>query len=157
MSDESPVFERAADELERLSRLSRLEARGTLRLALKEAGLLPKTVNTRAILIVLDRILSPLLTRRGVQGAPEICRSIATVVRGLTSETSYDVETPEKVFARIGRASRPSGPDIKPPSSRPPPSSSGTNPMPPIPKNPSGSGWSFFAKLRDPKLSGTDE
>ena len=158
MSDESPVFERAADELERLSRMSRLEARGTLRLALKEAGLLPKTVNARAILIVLERILGPLLTRRGVQDAPEICRSIATVVRGLTSETSYDVETPEKVFARIGRTSRPSGTEIKPPSTRPPPaSSSGTHPIPPIPKNPSNSGWSFFAKLRDPKLSGMDE
>jgi hypothetical protein len=74
MSDESPVFERAADELEVLSRMSRLEARGTLRLALKDAGLVPKTVNTKAMLVVLDRILPHLLTRRGVQGAPEMCR-----------------------------------------------------------------------------------
>ena len=59
MSDESHVFERAADELEVLSRMSRLEARGTLRLALKDAGLVPKTVNAKAMLVVLDRIFRP--------------------------------------------------------------------------------------------------
>ncbi|MBK9260155.1 MAG: hypothetical protein IPM54_10000 [Polyangiaceae bacterium] len=156
MSDESPVFERAADELEQLSRMTRLEARGTLRLALKGAGLLPKTVNVKAMLVVLERILPSLLIRRGVQQGPEICKSIASVVRALTSETSFDVDTPEKVFARIGRSSRSSATDTKPPSSRPPPpSSKGSANMPPMPpsgKTPSGSGWSLF-KSHNPKPS----
>lgn len=160
MSDESPVFERAADELEGLSRMSRLEARGTLRLALKDAGLIPKTVNAKAMLVVLDRILPQLLTRRGVQGAPEMCRAISGIVRSLTSETSVDVDTPEKVFARIG--SRRSVLETKPPSSRPPPSSKGSGSgqmpqIPPPPKVPSAPGWSLFSKSRGPKQSGSDE
>jgi hypothetical protein len=154
MSDESPVFERAADELEVLSRMSRLEARGTLRLALKDAGLIPKTVNTKAMLVVLDRVLPQLLTRRGVLGAPDMCRSISGIVRSLTSETSFDIDTPEKVFTRIAHGSRRSITDTKPPSSRPPPSSKSSHDMPAIPssaKAPSGTGWSLFSKLRGPK------
>jgi hypothetical protein len=160
MSDESPVFERAADELELLSRMSRLETRGTLRLALKEAGLVPKTVNAKAMLVVLDRILPPLLNRRGVQGASDLCRAISAIVRSLTSETSYDIDTPEKVFARIGHGSRRSINDTIPPSSRPPPSSKASYTMPPIPpsaKMPSVSGWSLFSKTRGTKQSGSDE
>lgn len=160
MSDESPVFERAADELEVLSHMSRLEARGTLRLALKDAGLIPKTVNAKAMLVVLDRILPQLLTRRGVSGAPDMCRAICGIVRSLTSETSYDIDTPEKVFARIGHSSRRSIADTKPPSSRPAASSKASHAMPPIPpsaKTPSASGWSLFSKSRDPKQSGSDE
>jgi hypothetical protein len=154
MSDESPVFERAADELELLSGMKRLEARGTLRLALKDAGLIPKTVNAKAMLVVLDRILPQLLARRGVPGAPEMCKSIAAVVRAMTSETVVDIDTPEKVFARIGRSSVT---EMKPPSSRPPPSSnkgSWTMPaVPPNPKPPSGPGWSLFGKPRSSKES----
>lgn len=160
MSDESPVFERAADELEVLSHMSRLEARGTLRLALKNAGLMPKTVNAKAMLVVLERVLPQLLMRRGVQSAPEMCRSISSIVRGLTSETSYDVETPEKVFARLGHSSRRSVLDMKPPSSRPPaPSSKGALQLPPLPpvKAPSTPGWSLFSKSRGSKSSDSDE
>lgn len=156
MSDESPVFERTADELEVLTRMTRLEARGTLRLALKDAGLIPRTVNAKAMLVVLDRILPQLLTRRGVQGAPDMCRTISGVVRGLTSETSYEVDTPEKVFARLGHAARRSPLDTKPPSSRPPPSSKGSGQMPQIPpqtKPPSSPGWSIFSKPRGSKPS----
>lgn len=160
MSDESPVFERAADELEVLSRMSRLEARGTLRLALKDAGLIPKTVNAKAMLVVLDRILPQLLMRRGVQGAPDMCRTISGIVRSLTSETSYDIDTPEKVFARIVHGSRRSILDTKPPSSRPPASSKSSHNLPQIPpsaKVPSAPGWSLFSKSRGPKQSGSDE
>lgn len=149
MSDESPVFERVADELEVASRMSRLEARGTLRIALKDAGLVPKTVNAKAMLVVLERILPALLNRRGVQGAPEVCRALCQVVRSLTSETTYDGETPEKVFARIGHTSRRSITDTNPPSSRAPPPSSQRYSVSSPAKAPSKSSWSLLSKLRD--------
>lgn len=148
MSDESPVFERVADELEVTSRMSRLEARGTLRLALKDAGLVPKTVNAKAMLVVLERILPALLNRRGIQGASEVCRALCQVVRSLTSESTYDGETPEKVFARIGHASRRSVTDANPPSSRAPPSSSQRYSIPSSAKTPSNSSWSLMSKVR---------
>lgn len=160
MSDESHVFERAADELEVLSRMSRLEARGTLRLALKDAGLVSKTVNAKAMLVVLDRILPALLTRRGIQGVPEMCRSISQTVRSLTSETTYDGETPEKVFARIGHTSRRSIPEtIPPPSSRTPSSTSSSQnfAIPSSTRTPSSSGWSLISKIRNPKTPESDD
>ncbi len=162
MSDESPVFDRAANELESLSRMSRLEARGTLRLALKDAGLIPKTVNAKSMLVVLDRILPALLTRRGVQGAPEMCRTISTMVRGLTGEGSYEIDTPEKIFARISHPMRISTSEMKPPSSRPPPLSSSKSgprsaPISPSAKPPSSPGWSIFSKPRGIKPSESDE
>lgn len=160
MSDESPVFERTADELEVLSRMSRLEARGTLRLALRDAGLVPKTVNAKSMLVVLERILPPLLLRRGVPGALDICRTLSSVVRSLTSETSQDFDTPEKVFSRIAQGSRRSIHDTQPPPSRPAPSSNTPLQLPkipPPPKAPSGPGWSLFSKSRGSKPSDVDD
>jgi hypothetical protein len=159
MSDESPVFERTADELEVLSRMSRLEARGTLRLALKDAGLVPKTINAKAMLVVLDRILPQLLVRRGVTNAPDMCRVLSGIVRGLTSESSNDIDTPEKVFARIAQGSRRSLKESKPPSSRPPSSQPTLQlpKIPPPPKAPSGPGWSIFTKSRGSKTPDSDE
>jgi hypothetical protein len=159
MSDESPVFERIADELEVLSRMSRIEARGTLRLALRDAGLVPKTINAKAMLVVLERILPPLLVRRGVSGGPEVCRTLSNVVRSLTSQSSLDVDTPEKVFARIAPTSRRSVHDTLPPSSRSPSSNTPLRlpQIPPPPKPPSGPGWSLFSKSRGPKLPDADD
>lgn len=159
MSDESPVFERAADELEVLSRMSRLEARGTLRLALKEAGLIPKTINAKSMLVVLERVLPQLLLRRGVSTGPDMCRAISSVVRSLTSETTRDFDTPEKVFSRIAHGSRRSVTETHPPSSRPPSSNTPLQlpKIPPPPKTPSGPGWSLFSKPRGSKPPDADD
>jgi hypothetical protein len=98
----SPAFEAAAQDLERRTTMSRLEARGTLRLALKEAGLLPKTVAARPMLAVLEKILPGMLALRRVKDAPEVCRALAALVRALPEGEPLDADTPEKVFARIG-------------------------------------------------------
>ena len=81
MNDGSPAFERVADELERRSQLSRLETRGTLRLALKEAGLLPKLVTSRSMLVVIELILPAMLARRAVRDAAEVCRALTICER----------------------------------------------------------------------------
>jgi len=119
VSDGSPAFERAADELERLSRMSRIETRGTLRIALKEAGLLPRGVNYRSMLVVLEKVLPLMLIRRGVQDAAEICKILATSMRERAKMEGSDGfgETPEKVFSRMG-STRP--PSLPPPPSPPP-------------------------------------
>jgi len=136
VSDGSPAFEWAADELEKLSRLSRLEARGTLRIALKEAGLLPKGVNYRSMLVVFERVLPQMLGRRGVKDAPEICRVMAGLLRDRAGmEGSSDMDTPEKVFARMGRpsVSPPANSSVFPahPPSEMPPSSTTLTPTAP--------------------------
>lgn len=126
MSEGSRVFERVAEELERLSKLSRLEARGTLRFALREAGFLPKNVSPRSMIVVLEKTLPPLLLKRGVRDAGTICYQIGILVRETMGMESSEGDTPERVFARIGRATLP-------------PSSPGRSPMvPDVTRTPTG-------------------
>ena len=49
-------FEVASDEIERATNLSRLEARGTLRLALKEAGLDAASVTPPQMRVVVEKV-----------------------------------------------------------------------------------------------------
>ena len=58
------VFDVAAEALERSTTLDRLEARGTLRLALKQAGFDPKTIRVSEIRTVIERILPDELAAR---------------------------------------------------------------------------------------------
>lgn len=103
MNEGSPSFERVADELLRRSRLSRLETRGTLRLALKIAGLLPKTVTSRSMMVVLERILPEMLARRGVRDAEELCDALVVFER-IHGANDPPEDSPETVFARLAGA-----------------------------------------------------
>ena len=114
MSEGSRVFERVAEELERLSRLSRLEARGTLRIALREAGFMPKSVSPRSMIVVLEKTLPPQLVKRGVREGASICYQIGILVRETMGMESSEGESSERVFARIGRASVPPAPSSRP-------------------------------------------
>lgn len=131
MTEGSPAFERAADDLERLSHLSRIEARGTLRLALREAGLAPRGVNFRSMLVVFEKAMPTMLGRRGVRGADEICRVIAAGLWGPAGLEGSGGDTPEKVFSRMASPARrsitppPSAAYEAPPSIAPPAPSTG--------------------------------
>ncbi len=70
------VFEVASQALETATSLDRLEARGTLRLALKEAGLDASTVSAEQMNVVLERVLPAELEARGVADADGVCRTI---------------------------------------------------------------------------------
>lgn len=74
------LFDRACEELEGVSGLSRLEARGTLRLALKAAGFEPASVNRPQLLTVLLQSLPRELESRGVHDARSVCEGVAARV-----------------------------------------------------------------------------
>ena len=74
---ESPLFEKACDELERATQLSPAEARGTLRIALKEAGYDSGSVNRPQLLAVVFHSLPRELVARGLRDAQQICDRIA--------------------------------------------------------------------------------
>jgi len=97
----SESFTGVSQELERISSLERLEARGTLRLVLKKAGLEASTVTTRQMQVVIRELLPEELRNRGVQ--EDVCEHL---LRGLTaanlSDTEVAVESPEEVFQRLG-------------------------------------------------------
>jgi hypothetical protein len=97
---DSAAFDFVCAELERETSLDRLEARGTVRLALKEAGLEARSVNPDQIGVVVDKLLPSELEARGIEGAAALCARIKT---GLANVAAGDqVETPDAVFQRLG-------------------------------------------------------
>lgn len=97
---DSPAFELAAQVLERDTRLDRLEARGTVRLLLKAAGLDSRGVTPDQMATVVAKLLRRELEARGVEAGDSVCAALGRQLGGL--ETSHAVETPEAVFARLG-------------------------------------------------------
>jgi hypothetical protein len=97
---DSAIFELMCEHVEREARLTRLEARGTVRLLLKEVGLDPQFVDKAAAILAVERFLEPALRVRRVD-EPE--RVTACVLQALTVSKleNADDETPEAIFSRI--------------------------------------------------------
>jgi hypothetical protein len=97
---ESAAFEAACTCLEESGALDRLAARGTIRIALKQAGLEPKAVTASQLRVVLDKLLPTELTSRGVATPAELCARIRKALEGV--EPAKSTESPEAIFARLG-------------------------------------------------------
>ena len=74
MSNE--LFAWASEALERHTSMSLPACRGTLRLALKKAGVDPATLTAHELEVVLLRVLPVELEVRGIEGAMQLCRNI---------------------------------------------------------------------------------
>jgi hypothetical protein len=96
------VFEFVAGALEQASDLDKLEARGTLRIALKQAGLDAKHVSPDQMGVVLSRVLPDQLASRGVGSAEAICQGLTTRLEGFSTGAAPASESPEDVFRRLG-------------------------------------------------------
>ena len=99
---DAPAFEWVCTELQRLTSFSRLEARGTVRLALKQAGFEARGVTPDQMKVVVERVLPEELRMRGVETASSICETLATGLGTLDASTTAAAETPEAVFRRLG-------------------------------------------------------
>ncbi|HBZ69398.1 MAG TPA: hypothetical protein DEP35_06565 [Deltaproteobacteria bacterium] len=97
---DSTIFDLVSDELEQRSSLSRLEARGTVRLALKEAGLDAATVTVEQMTVVLRKVLPRELKTRNVGDPAGLCEALAGRLSGLKLDSKIG-QTPEAVFARL--------------------------------------------------------
>ena len=97
---DSAAFETACACLEQASSLTSLEARGTIRLALKEAGFDAKSASPRALASVVRRVLPAELQSRRVADPETVCGKIALALEGLAAEPAS--ETAEDVFKRLG-------------------------------------------------------
>jgi hypothetical protein len=96
------LFDAVADVLQGAAGLDELATRGTLRLALKGAGLDPKKVTPAQMQVVLERVLPGELERRGVQGAVGICDALAeTVRRSAATAREPNADAPEDIFRRM--------------------------------------------------------
>lgn len=98
----STIFDFVSQEIERRSDLGRLEARGTVRIALKEAGFEVNAITTRQMSVVLERVMPNALTSRGVPDAERMCAVLATALRDFKEAVEGQGKaSPESVFARL--------------------------------------------------------
>ncbi len=96
------IFELVAEELERRTDLAKLEARGTVRLALKQAGLDARTVTSEQMTVMLQKVMPGEMRSRGVEQPEEICEAIVTALKSNDAGTSGpEAESPEAIFRRL--------------------------------------------------------
>ena len=97
------LFDVAAEKLESATELNQLEARGTLRLALKSAGLTARNVTLAQLRVVFDKVMRGEIESRGVADAAATCTAVIAEVERAASD-SDDVETTEqdRIFRRLG-------------------------------------------------------
>jgi hypothetical protein len=95
------AFDWICAELERLTSLETLEARGTVRLALKKAGLEARNATPAQLAVAVERVLGGELQARGIENSDEVCGQLAIGLKSQGS-TSSAGESPEEVFKRLG-------------------------------------------------------
>ncbi len=100
---ERNLFELAADLLERHSALDRLEARGALRLALKDAGLRAEALGSREIAAVLQKLMPERLAKMGVSEGASLCERVLGEIARIAARTGSAPEADrDRIFRRLG-------------------------------------------------------
>ncbi len=99
---DSVLFNLIAERLEHRTSLDRMEARGTLRIALKASGLDPKRVTPGQLCVVLATVMPRELEERGVENPAAVC----TALTGDLMQSSDLTDTPPssdpyQVFRRL--------------------------------------------------------
>ena len=97
---DSAAFEFACGQLEARTSLDRLAARGTVRIALKQAGLEARSITPEQMAVVVQKILPTELASRGIDTVEEVCQAILGGLRGVSAGPV--AETPDAVFKRLG-------------------------------------------------------
>lgn len=97
---DSPCFDLACQTLESDTTLDRLEARGTVRLTLKAAGLDPHSVTPVQMEVVVEKLLADELSSRGIENGAAVCAALKEKVSRM--EAPAPVDAAETVFARLG-------------------------------------------------------
>ena len=100
----SGLFDVAAESLEQHSSLDRLEARGTLRIALKAGGLDAKALTEEQLGVVFERVLPGELAMRGVEDAAGVCAAVMAAVKdsAAAADTANTSGNVYDVFRRLG-------------------------------------------------------
>jgi len=94
------LFEAVSLELEEATDFDKLEARGTVRLALKAAGLDVKNLTFRQLEVVFDKLMPEELSKRGIGDAAGTC---ASVMQAVSQKADLDTGTSsDDVFSRLG-------------------------------------------------------
>jgi hypothetical protein len=97
---DSPIFAFATRELERLTNMTKVEARGTMRLALRDAGFSADAVRANELRVVLEKLMPRELASRNISDGEAVCQAIARGLDGVRNDAAAD--SPDAVFERLG-------------------------------------------------------
>lgn len=102
----SSIFDFVADELESRTDLAKLEARGTVRLALKQGGLDARSVTGDQMGVILTKVMPSEMRARGIESPDEICEGIITALKTDRSAEAAEpaAESPEAIFRRLAES-----------------------------------------------------
>jgi hypothetical protein len=96
------LFDFAAERLEHHASLERLEARGTLRIALKAAGLDSKKLTGTQLQVVFEKLMPGELDSRGVNDVQGVCAAVlADLANAGGSEEDASATNPDEIFRRL--------------------------------------------------------
>jgi hypothetical protein len=99
------LFEFVAETLLEKTDLEQLEARGTLRLALKSSGLTAREVTPDQMDVIIKQVMPRELRVRGVDNPDGVCEALAQAVKGFDhGDGDSDGASPEDVFRRLSRS-----------------------------------------------------
>ena len=99
---DATLFDLAAERLENHTGIDRLEARGTLRIALKAAGLEPKNLTGAQLQVVFEKVMPGELDSRGVSDVPDVCAAVlADLERSGGAAGDASATSPDDIFRRL--------------------------------------------------------
>ena len=99
---DATLFDFAADRLEHHAGLDRLEARGTLRIALKIAGLEPKSLTGAQLQVVFQQVMPGELDSRGVSDLQDVCVAVlADLADARDAAVDASATSPDEIFRRL--------------------------------------------------------
>ena len=96
------LFDAAAGRLELETDLDRLEARGTVRIALKEGGLEAKNLTFPQLTVVFERIMPQLLEARAVGDPASVCSAVMNALEDSARESASSQTSSDEIFGRLG-------------------------------------------------------
>jgi hypothetical protein len=99
---ESSVFDQVCEALEARTSLERIEARGTVRIALKQSGLDPSSVDGAQLAVVLRKVLPSELDMRGVADSEATCETMAQEIESLSGSGGDRASAAADTFGRFG-------------------------------------------------------
>jgi hypothetical protein len=99
---DATLFDLAAERLENHTGIDRLEARGTLRIALKAAGLEPKNLTGGQLQVVFEKVMPGELESRGVSDVRDVCAAVLADL-GSAGGAAEDASatSPDDIFRRL--------------------------------------------------------
>ncbi len=97
------LFDIAAENLEGATDMDRLAARGTLRIAVKEAGLDPHKLTVPQLRAVFEKLMPKALDAGGVSNATTACQTVMDeIARSADASDIASSASPDDIFKRLG-------------------------------------------------------